>query len=698
MGYSNRADSATAGNPHGSSFDEWMTEAGSFDSLRNHTAYITYVVDGTLGNPGGSSFIGDYAGNTSLDNNFDTFPIWTDLRTGANSARTMDLCYLDCYTSLLPYTPRFINQAAGTSFTDFYQFNTDVAFGGAGNNYWNAVGIREGADGTGADDDMSLYGDRYFSNLLTSSVDSPPYNDYLLQNDNAGFSAQQPYFPQVHSFSTLGSYYTIEWASGFVILPVGAYSDSMGSSDTVRVYDASLATGTLYYLGLRPAGGNTSNYSLTLHSASNGTTQGRGSRVADSGNVAVGQPAFISYNTGPDASQFDGVVVLNNNGGLGSYTLYLDTVAPTGSISINGGATYTNNPSVTLTLSASNTNAADPVVEMAFSTDGVNFGPWQAYAGSAPFTLPAGDSAKTAYVEYRNGAGAISTAASASITLDTVAPQTVASLSGVGPVQVTLMASDATSGVATTVYALDGGTQQTYSGPFLVSAPGNHTVIFHSVDNAGNVESDQSVSFSIAAPTGTSTTTPVPPTATKTPIPAASITLNPTTGHVGQTVTVSGAHYGPSEVVKIFWGSTVSTAVASVTSSPAGAFVVTFAVPQAILGGHSVIAVGQTSSKSATAPFTVAPKLAITPASGHHGSSATVAGTGYGATESVQVKFNCATSSCTGTLLGTATTNATGQFSGLHVTIPAAAPLGSHTVGAKGLTSHGFATTTFTVN
>ena len=63
----------------------------------------------------------------------------------------------------------------------------------------------------------------------------------------------------------------------------------------------------------------------------------------------MGQPAFASYNTGSDPTQYDGVVVLNNNGGSGSYTLYRDTVVPTGTISINGGATFTNSQNVTLT-------------------------------------------------------------------------------------------------------------------------------------------------------------------------------------------------------------------------------------------------------------------------------------------------------------------------------------------------------------
>ena len=54
---------------------------------------------------------------------------------------------------------------------------------------------------------------------------------------------------------------------------------------------------------------------------------------------------------------------------------------------------------------------------------------------------------------------------------------------------VTLYASDAGSGVATTCYTLDGALQQTYQTPFLVSAPGSHCVTYWSLDWAGNLES-----------------------------------------------------------------------------------------------------------------------------------------------------------------------------------------------------------------
>ncbi|MGA2689667.1 MAG: hypothetical protein ABSE85_16520, partial [Candidatus Korobacteraceae bacterium] len=85
-------------------------------------------------------------------------------------------------------------------------------------------------------------------------------------------------------------------------------------------------------------------------------------------------------------------------------------------------------------------------------------------------------------------------------------PVTTATLSGtlqggvyVSPVEVTLTATDYPSGVAATYYEVDGGSQQTYYGPFTVSASGSHTVGFHSVSEAGIVEATKYVSFTISA-------------------------------------------------------------------------------------------------------------------------------------------------------------------------------------------------------
>jgi hypothetical protein len=78
------------------------------------------------------------------------------------------------------------------------------------------------------------------------------------------------------------------------------------------------------------------------------------------------------------------------------------------------------------------------------------------------------------------------------------------------PVTVTLSATDADSGVASTKYTIDGGPLQTYSAPFTISSEGNHSVSYWSVDNAGNQETAHSISVKIDlnAPSTTATIAP----------------------------------------------------------------------------------------------------------------------------------------------------------------------------------------------
>jgi hypothetical protein len=88
---------------------------------------------------------------------------------------------------------------------------------------------------------------------------------------------------------------------------------------------------------------------------------------------------------------------------------------------------------------------------------------------------------------------------------DTIPPTTIPTVSGtmgdedwyVSNVQVTLTATDGKwpTGVNYTTYKVDDGAWDIYSTPIVVSTDGEHTVYFYSVDNAGNIEEEQSVSF-----------------------------------------------------------------------------------------------------------------------------------------------------------------------------------------------------------
>ena len=100
--------------------------------------------------------------------------------------------------------------------------------------------------------------------------------------------------------------------------------------------------------------------------------------------------------------------------------IVVDNVAPTGTVAINSNAAATNNTTVTLTLSASDTQGA--VTQMRFSNDGTTYSAAEAYATSKSWTLSAGDGTKTVYAQFQDAAGNWSTAATDTIVLDTTAP------------------------------------------------------------------------------------------------------------------------------------------------------------------------------------------------------------------------------------------------------------------------------------
>ena len=186
-------------------------------------------------------------------------------------------------------------------------------------------------------------------------------------------------------------------------------------------------------------------------------------------------------------------------------------------------------------------------------------------------------------------------------------------------------------------------------------------------------------------------------------VAAAGVTVKPITvlahgtGHQGSTNGVSGFGFGANETVTAYWlpggialGHGATNNVGSITS-------LTFTVPFSPTGTYYVYSVGQKSKAAAVSAFTLTPALSITPASGAHGSHASVVGTGFGAKETVTVKWDCASAACASTtVLGTAQANANGDL-GLGVTIPATATVGMHTSGAKGGTSGAFASAAYNV-
>ena len=113
-------------------------------------------------------------------------------------------------------------------------------------------------------------------------------------------------------------------------------------------------------------------------------------------------------------------------------SIILDMTNPTGTITINGNATYTTSTSVTLNLNATDTNGivSYRVAEAADCSSATFVTPFAAvspYSANPSFTLSSGDGTKTVCVQYKDAAGNISSNATDSIILDTTNPTSSAS-------------------------------------------------------------------------------------------------------------------------------------------------------------------------------------------------------------------------------------------------------------------------------
>lgn len=140
------------------------------------------------------------------------------------------------------------------------------------------------------------------------------------------------------------------------------------------------------------------------------------------------------------------------------------------------------------------------------------------------------------------------------------------------------------------------------------------------------------------------------------------ITLNETSGDVGDTVIVNGTAFGASKTVDILFN---GSKVTERTTDENGTFTMaTFAVPPIPNGTYNVTARNPTE-RNATATFKVLTKLVVSPETGDVAKNVTLTGTAFGANENVTIKLG-------DTNVGNSTTDEKGSFV-QEVTIPAVA-------------------------
>ncbi len=203
---------------------------------------------------------------------------------------------------------------------------------------------------------------------------------------------------------------------------------------------------------------------------------------------------------------------------VNSQQIQVDAVAPTTTISCNGGACASGwyNAAVKVTLSATDNTGGSGVAGTMYTTDGSNPATSPtATLYTGPFTVPASATVKFYSTDLAGNAEALKSQA---LQIDTTPPATTALCGGAAcsgwyntSVRVTLSATDNSggSGIAATYYTTNGSTPTTsstkYTGPFTVSQ--TTTVKFFSVDNAGNSEAvkSQLIQIDTAAPTTTIT-------------------------------------------------------------------------------------------------------------------------------------------------------------------------------------------------
>ena len=200
-----------------------------------------------------------------------------------------------------------------------------------------------------------------------------------------------------------------------------------------------------------------------------------------------------------------------------SDTIVLDTVAPAGSVLIEGGAAYASSSAVTLTTSA--TDATSGVVETRFSYDGVNWGSWFPWTATPSWTLVSGEGTRIVYVQYRDAAGLVSATASDTIVIDYGAPSGTIDVAGgaawttTRTVALTLSATDPYSGVSEMRFSDPGSAWsawQAYATSATWTLPagdGSKSVYAQFRDRAGNISDPVSDGIGLdgTGPSGTVT-------------------------------------------------------------------------------------------------------------------------------------------------------------------------------------------------
>lgn len=279
--------------------------------------------------------------------------------------------------------------------------------------------------------------------------------------------------------------------------PVAArYFDWLGNARTdAATVTVDLSAPDVAFTGL-PGSGSTTSSVLAGLSASD----------APAGVAAV----WLSVD-GASEQPYVGPVPLSAEG---THTLSARAVDAVGNASVPVTATFTIDrtpPSGTLGLQGGTLLVQDPVfvvipdiagaAEMRYEP-GWAASEWSTYEPFAELTFP-GEGSHPLVAQFRDVAGNKLSFAE-TVTVDWTPPSTVATgLPQGGPAEgeavVSLVATDALSGVSSLRYSLNAAPSVAYDGPIAVSTEGTHTLAYSALDRCGNREATQTVQFVVGA-------------------------------------------------------------------------------------------------------------------------------------------------------------------------------------------------------
>jgi IPT/TIG domain len=173
-------------------------------------------------------------------------------------------------------------------------------------------------------------------------------------------------------------------------------------------------------------------------------------------------------------------------------------------------------------------------------------------------------------------------------------------------------------------------------------------------------------------------------------IVTAAITLGGASGHVGDSVSVSGSGYAPSSTITATYDGASLALTGTTTTTASGAIPsgVAFTVPASTAGLHTVVV--SAGGQNASATFTVQPQITLNPSNGVAGTSDTFTGSGFASSSTISATFGGSAIA-----VSPSTTNSSGGFSATY-TVPGQAP-GAHGVLVTDGSSNN-ASATYTIN